>query len=625
MGHGDQRPDQSDQRDRQYTTTPLQLVAGTNSITAVYSGDSNFYKTSTGGSTATALSQTVKPAMTATSVSSSLNPSTYGDLVTFTAVVSNASATAATPTGSVQFVITMAARYPAHRSCAPGRTCVQSVRDHEHLFADSERIAALGAGELHQHGWQFPDKQWDAQSDGEPSLLGDMVSTTTRMTLSPTSSNLGDLVTLTAIVADSSNGSMGTPTGLVTFFANGMPIGTGTLAVRKRLGRGNLHHFPAAGRLGLDYCDVSRRYELPGKRHGHSDDRDGGAAHDDNRRDAQPGDGGSGSTEHGDSDRHRHRDHQPAGHGRQLDSGLRHAGHGDDQLTATLFADGMVLVAGGLSSGAAVNNAYIYNAVSETFTATTGSLITARTGATATLLPNGEILIAGGSSDGTATNALNTAELYNPVTGAFTVAGSGSGSVMKAARFGATATLLTNGQVLIAGGENSNGALSSAELYDPATDTFTATTGPLGTARYDAAAALLANGSVLIAGGTGSGALNSAELYSAGTFASAGTMTAARTGATASLLLNGNVLVAGGSTNTAEIYNPTTPAFTASSSTLSYAPVNGTATLLPNGMVLLVGGASGATAELYDPDGDEFDATGWCCSSRISRASRPRC
>jgi len=165
--------------------------------------------------------------------------------------------------------------------------------------------------------------------------------------------------------------------------------------------------------------------------------------------------------------------------------------------------------------------------------------------------------------------------------------------------------------VLIADGENSGGALSSAELYNPVTDTFTATTGSLGTARYDAAAMLLANGSVLIAGGTGgSGTLNSAELYSAGTFASAGTMTAARTGATATLLLSGNVLIAGGSTDTAEIYNPTTPAFTAISSTLSYAPVNGTATLLPNGMVLLAGGTSSQTTELYDPDSDKFDATG---------------
>ena len=227
------------------------------------------------------------------------------------------------------------------------------------------------------------------------------------------------------------------------------------------------------------------------------------------------------------------------------------------------------------------------------------------------MLPNGEILIAGGSSDGTATTALNTAELYNPVTGAFAVAGSGSGNVITAVRFGATTTLLTNGQVLIAGGDNFGGALSSAELYNPVTDMFTATTGSLGTARYDAVALLLANGSVLIAGGTGgSGTLNSAELYSAGMFAPAGTMTAARTGATATLLLNGNVLIAGGSSDTAEIYNPTTPAFTASSSTLSYAPVNGTATLLPNGIVLLTGGASGSTAELYDPDSDKFDASG---------------
>src|SRR5208282_2890953 len=112
-------------------------------------------------------------------------------------------------------------------------------------------------------------------------------------------------------------------------------------------------------------------------------------------------------------------------------------------------------------------------------------------------------------------------------------------NTMTAVRFGATATLLTNGQVLIAGGQSSAGSpLSSAELYNPVNDMFTATTGPSGnlvTARYDAAATLLANGSVLIAGGTGASAtLNSAELYSpsAGTFASTGNM-AARTGATA--------------------------------------------------------------------------------------------
>ena len=56
-----------------------------------------------------------------------------------------------------------------HAERVPRPTCVQSVRDYEHLFADSERIAAHGGGELHEHGWGFHDKQWDAEpwADGK--------------------------------------------------------------------------------------------------------------------------------------------------------------------------------------------------------------------------------------------------------------------------------------------------------------------------------------------------------------------------------------------------------------------------------------------------------------------------
>ena len=84
-----------------YTTTTLQLAAGMHSITAVYSGDSNFYATGSNGSTATVLSQTVNKAITTTSVVSSLNASTYGQSVTFTTVVTPAYA--GTPTGTVTF------------------------------------------------------------------------------------------------------------------------------------------------------------------------------------------------------------------------------------------------------------------------------------------------------------------------------------------------------------------------------------------------------------------------------------------------------------------------------------------------------------------------------------------
>ena len=67
------------------------------------------------------------------------------------------------------------------------------------------------------------------------------------------------------------------------------------------------------------------------------------------------------------------------------------------------------------------------------------------------------------------------------------------------ARSSHTATLLPNGKVLVAGGSAPTGPLACAELYDPASGTWTAT-GSLGTARYSHTATLLPNGKVLVAG-----------------------------------------------------------------------------------------------------------------------------
>ena len=96
---------------------------------------------------------------------------------------------------------------------------------------------------------------------------------------------------------------------------------------------------------------------------------------------------------------------------------------------------------------------------------------------------------------GPVSRQLTSAELYDPASGTWTATGSLDSTHSKH-----TATLLPNGMVLIAGGYRKYGISASAELYDPASGTWTAT-GRLNTARIDHTATLLQNGMVLVAGG----------------------------------------------------------------------------------------------------------------------------
>src|SRR5437762_1237620 len=132
----------------------------------------------------------------------------------------------------------------------------------------------------------------------------------------------------------------------------------------------------------------------------------------------------------------------------------------------------------------------------------TGDLVTARSSHTATLLPNGQVLVAGGRNS--TTDDLTSAELYDPGSGVWTA------TSMAKVRFWHTATLLANGQVLVAGGFGQGNA-ASAELYNPATGVWTAT-GSMTTVRNQHTATLLPNGQVLVAGGYRFHFLSSAKI-----------------------------------------------------------------------------------------------------------------
>lgn len=236
---------------------------------------------------------------------------------------------------------------------------------------------------------------------------------------------------------------------------------------------------------------------------------------------------------------------------------------------------------------------------------------TERAAHSATLLPNGKVLIAGGfREEGTSEIAIASAEIFEPATNTFTPT-----SDMNEPRDGHTATRLPSGQVLIVGGWNESGRSSTAELYNPQTGAFEYT-GSLMSPRQGLTATLLQNGKVLIAGGDSARntSQRTAELYdpATGTFTPTGTLHSGRMAHTATLLADGKVLLVGGSSGngdvlaSAEIYDPETGKFTSTSDT-NMVRYKHTAVLLKDGNVLILGGSNEQdwtgkydSAEIYD-------------------------
>jgi hypothetical protein len=170
---------------------------------------------------------------------------------------------------------------------------------------------------------------------------------------------------------------------------------------------------------------------------------------------------------------------------------------------------------------------------------------------TLTLLPTGEVLLAGGFDKNLTTSAI--ALLYDPATGTWQPTGS-----LNISRTGHSATLLDNGQVLVAGGETGTGSgagsVDSAELYEPTTGSWI-TTGKLNISRGGQTATRLPDGSVEVTGGTfvipngDITYLQSTELYDSttGKWQMNGALNVPTSGHAAALLQDGEIVVAGGS------------------------------------------------------------------------------
>jgi anti-sigma factor RsiW len=231
-----------------------------------------------------------------------------------------------------------------------------------------------------------------------------------------------------------------------------------------------------------------------------------------------------------------------------------------------------------------------------------------RQGHTATVLSDGRVLVAGGLGPGN----LPSSELFDPATGEWSPA-----SDMNDARSGHVAVLLQDGRALVAGGYDSDGPIAGVEVF--AGDAWIRAPSLLDARGGRFGVVELRDGAVLVVGGNGAGAfLDSAELLVLETGEVRFTdspLSSPRLGHTTTLLADGRVLVVGGAgdegspLSSAEIFDATTGAWLRAAP-LAAARREHSATLLPDGRVLVTGGVGIdgrlATVEIYDPVTDTW-------------------
>ena len=283
-------------------------------------------------------------------------------------------------------------------------------------------------------------------------------------------------------------------------------------------------------------------------------------------------------------------------------------------FAAAALPGGKILAIGGRQGSGALAAAELYDPATETWAAA-GNLAAPRTKHTATVLSDGRVLVVGGESS--AVDFLATAELFDPVAGRWSPAGS-----MAAPRADHTATLLNDGRVLVVAGASGSSFLNTAEVYDPASNRWSPV-GNMAGVRSQHAAVLLPDGRVLAIGGFGSEA--TAERYDPASdrWSPAGRLNDGRVQHTATLLPNGQVLVVGGSSSsagylaTAETYDPAANAWRPVGKMAG--PRSGhTATLLPDGWVVVAGGTDGSRPVAAAERLNVGDPTSWVAAGALA-------
>ena len=252
--------------------------------------------------------------------------------------------------------------------------------------------------------------------------------------------------------------------------------------------------------------------------------------------------------------------------------------------------------------------------------ARTSAMSVPRTHHASTLLSDGRLIVTGGQNEN---GYLASAEIFDSTTNSWTGVAS-----MSEARVGHAAALTGDGRVLVAGGFNGAGYDTTTEIYDPLSNLWSSA-GNMSTPRYGSTTTLLPDGRVLVAGGqNGSQYLSTAEIYdpTLDSWSSAGNMSTARFSHTATLLDDGRVMVAGGflsapgvSTylSSVEFYDRTSNTWS-SGPPLATARAFHTASRLPSGRILVAGGASTSGTAIQSSELFDGGANAWLAAGNLN-------